>query len=153
MKTSFTREKAEKVISLLRKRLSKVGKFEVCGSYRRGKPILHDIDIVGSNPKIISVLEGLGEKVKGGDKQASVMIKGIQVDIIIATRDSWGSSILFSTGSASHNIWLRAEAKRRGLKLNRNGLWFGDVNVAKGDKEEGIYLHLGQRYHKPEERG
>ena len=156
MKKSFTRVQAENIVRPVIKRLKQFGKVEICGSYRRGKFIVNDIDIVGDNPKMILVLSKMGTPIMGGEKQTRVIRDGLQIDLIIAEKGAWGSSILFLTGSAKENVRLRAIAKGKGLKLNRNGLWDGESNVGKTLRkdltEEQIYTLLGEKYKKPEER-
>jgi len=152
MKKSFTRVQAENIVRPVIKRLKQLGKVEICGSYRRSKPIVNDIDVVGDNPKMIQALVKMGPPIINGKKQTRVIRDGLQIDLIIAEKGAWGSSILFFTGSSKENVRLRTIAKGKGLKLNRNGLWDGVKNIASECSEYEMYSLLRQNYKHPEER-
>ena len=91
-------------------------RIEIAGSIRRRKSDVGDIEIV-CIPRELQV--GLfGEKVydvnalyielkrngympfKGGDKYIACMKDGIQYDIFVATRETWGCIYMIRTGSA-----------------------------------------------------
>jgi DNA polymerase/3'-5' exonuclease PolX len=138
-------------IQMIEKYLGRViaEKHDVAGSYRRGKPISRDMDLVilhapftedsavtlvnrinGTNginringinsPKIIHVFA------RGSDKIGAIMQYGnkrLKIDIFAAQKDNYVPMLLFATGSAKFNIAMRAIAKRRGMLLNQHGLY------------------------------
>lgn len=57
----------------------------------------------------------------------------IQVDLRILPRESWGSGMMYFTGSKEHNIRLRERALKMGFSLNEWGLFVDDD--PKKDKE------------------
>ena len=156
MKNRILRVEAEQVMLPILTQLRKLGKVEVCGSYRRKCPDLGDIDLVGSKPEMIVELTRMGEVLNAGSRKAEVLIpyKGdkVQVDIYFATRAEWVPMIMFLTGSADENKRLRFIAKSKGWKLNQYGLWDGERCLSKGMSEEKIYALLGQEYKVPERR-
>jgi DNA polymerase/3'-5' exonuclease PolX len=116
----------------------------VCGSIRRKRPNVNDIDIVAiqktnyefGEPTLndsISVLDPngkkeaslLGKKAIGryalGDDIKRFYYKGIQVEIWLANERNFGTLSLIKTGSKEFNVRLAILAKQKGLKLFANG--------------------------------
>ncbi|MBA7502834.1 hypothetical protein ES706_01431 [subsurface metagenome] len=138
--------------------------IEIAGSIRRGKPVVHDIDMVLiEKPETWLVLSSMiasigritlnGNKIKSlwyGDKQS-----GIAIDIYIATPATWATLLLIRTGSKENNIRLASIAKRQGwhLKANGDGLFNEKGERIAGETEESIYEALGIPYQEPNERG
>jgi DNA polymerase (family 10) len=133
-------------------RLRKFGRVEVCGSYRREKEIIGDVDLVGDNPKMLQEISKIGEVKLGGDVYGRIMFRDLPIDLRITKKEAWGTSLMMWTGSKEENIRLRAIAKNKGLKLNEYGLWDKTKNKAKGKSEEQIYKLLGEKYLTPKER-
>lgn len=126
---------------------------EVCGSVRRAKPEVGDLDLV-----VAGELDWLREPacpwryVDGGDRKATIEFQGMQVNIVRAEPEEWGAALLYFTGPQQYNIAYRARAKRMGLKLNEHGLWRGEHRVA-GRTEEEVYQALGKEWKEPAMRG
>lgn len=109
-------------------------RIEVAGSIRRGKPDVHDIDIVciPISQAFYSMLGRLGN-VSGGPKIYKVEVFGDEgkiiisqgkpfcADIYIATEATWATMMLIRTGSAQHNIRLCKLAQSKGMKLHADG--------------------------------
>ena len=110
-------------------------KFKVCGSIRRKKPEVHDIDIVGilkpessyqfGDETIDATIERIHDKSKEkpvlGSKVKRFYYKGEKIDIYVADEKTFECLVLIRTGSAEHNIRLTTIAKQRGQKLYANG--------------------------------
>lgn len=134
-------------------------KIMIVGSIRRKKDPT-DIDIVcipkneRDKEKIVDFIK-TGKVREIGDKIVSSTIKGVQVDIYFATKDTWGSQILTYTGSSGYSIGLRVLAKKQGKLLNQYGLFDRDTHKLLASKTEAdIYKALGKsRVKPPEERG
>jgi DNA polymerase/3'-5' exonuclease PolX len=47
--------------------------------------------------------------------------RSIQVDVYLATAESWATLLLIRTGSAEHNIWMCGRARACGGKLHADG--------------------------------
>ena len=130
----------------------------LCGSARRGKKLLGDMDIVYVNrPQACGysmdtwLTEQFGLK-KNGKPQNVGLIQGVQVEFYPATIETWGTCILMWTGSMWNNIKLRKRAKKYGFKLSQHGLFDGDVNLAANKTECQVFELLNAKYLKPEER-
>ena len=152
-------ERAEKIAREVIKQLSPYcSHIELCGSIRRKKPLVHDIDLVliPSDPwNLHHEIMGLGQVRKSGSKIMQVMVGSTQVDIYIASEDTWATLLLIRTGSAENNRRLASLAKKRGWHLAASGDGLFDQNGKRiaGDSEESIYRALNLQYQKPEERG
>lgn len=137
-----------------------VEKIDVAGSIRRRKETVRDIDILvtSKNPKkVMEIFTTMPEVsrilAKGPTKSTVVLKNGIQADVRVMQRKSYGAALMYFTGSKEHNIKLREIAIRKGYKLNEYGLF--DRTSGKfvaGKSEEDVYKKLGMRYLKPEER-
>ncbi|MDD1660876.1 MAG: histidinol-phosphatase, partial [Methanomicrobiales archaeon] len=120
----MTRDRADAVVARVTSVLTP-GTFEVAGSYRRGKSTVGDIDIVSResprmvNPRLRPVAD---EIINEGEQKTSIRCLGERVDIRFTDQGSFGSMLIYLTGSKDFNIRLRAIAINRGLKLNEYGL-------------------------------
>lgn len=135
-----------------------VEKVVVAGSIRRRKETIGDIDILAISAKPARVMErflGLSfvAHVYGrGPTKTNVRLKnGLDVDLRVVPRESFGAALNYFTGSKDHNVVLRELAIKKRLKLNEYGLWKGKKMVA-GKTEEELYKALGLRYIEPEMR-
>lgn len=153
----ISRDKVPEIISKVSGEFGKY--FEevlICGSYRRGKAEVGDIDIVVVVDKNMLMEFGMMFKKKYNVPwtyvKKSILVDSIQVEInICIDRVYLGAMVLYATGSGGFNARMRLRAAERGLKLNRYGLWKGSVRVA-GSTEEGIFKVLGFPWTEPSER-
>ena len=147
---------ADRIINQLKEH-SAVERISVCGSTRRMKETVGDIDILatGKNLEIIEAfvnLPNVKEVLWKGTKKATVIVEeGEQVDLRVIEPDSYGSALQYFTGSKAHNIHLRTICLKLGLKLNEYGLFKGEEKIA-GRTEEEIYSALGMDTPPPELR-
>ena len=131
---------------------------EVCGSLRRKKEIVRDIDLlVGSSdwrgvselfksmPQVQEVI------VEGPTKTSCRLFSGIEADLRVVSPESFPSAFIYFTGSKEHNVKLRGIAKKRGLKLNEYGL-FEDEEALPCRDEASVYRTLGLSFIPPELR-
>ncbi|MFB3092423.1 MAG: PHP domain-containing protein [Dehalococcoidia bacterium] len=127
----------------------------------RWEETIGDIDLVGtssSSPEAVSealvAIPGLQEVLGQGPKKTSVVLEsGIQVDLRIGEKDSFGALLQYFTGSQQHNIRLRELANRQGLSLNEYGittLETGELEVFSNEAD--FYGRLGLPYIPPELR-
>lgn len=135
-----------------------VKNIEICGSLRRKKDTIKDIDILIASTKpelVINKFVNLKEvkKVLGkGTTRASVILNNkIRVDIRVVNPDEWGSALQYLTGSKDHSINLRKLAIEKGLKLSEYGVFRGNKRIA-SKTEQAVYNALGLRLIPPEER-
>ncbi len=87
-----------------------------------------------------------------GKTKSSVILKnGMQIDLRVVKKESFGAALHYFTGSKEHNIKIRDIAKKRGLKVNEYGL-FKEEKMLAGESEEEIYDYLGYQFIPPEMR-
>ncbi len=130
------------------------------GSYRRWKETVGDLDILVACTDASSVMDrfvkhpDIAEVVsKGETKSTVVLASGLQVDIRVLDKRSFGSALQYFTGSKSHNVALRERARRMGLKISEYGVFRekGEVWIA-GEREEDVYRAVGLPWIPPELR-
>jgi DNA polymerase (family X) len=134
------------------------GEVVVAGSFRRRKETVGDLDIVVTAKDGKSVTDHfvaydeVGEVVSHGTTRASAILKaGLQVDLRVVPRESYGAALHYFTGSKAHNIAVRTLAQERGLKLNEYGIFRGDEPIG-GRTEEEVFRAAGLPYIEPELR-
>ena len=165
--------KAKEVYEKL-KCLKEVERIDYCGSLRRMKETIGDVDflVVSQKPQIVVKedkpssspftaarvmdffvsLPGIIKIWGKGTTKASVRtINGFDMDIRVVPKRSYGSALQYFTGSKEHNIVTRKIAIDKGLKLSEYGLFRGSKMIA-GENEEGIYKILGMDWMPPEMR-
>jgi DNA polymerase (family X) len=135
-----------------------VGFVEVCGSIRRRKEIVRDIDILATaedwgalSKRFVAFPEVEEVLVEGETKTSCRLHSGINVDLRVVHKESLPSALVYFTGGKEHNVRLRGIAKDRGLKLNEYGL-FRDDRKAALENEAALYEALGLSYVPPELR-
>ncbi len=150
---------AEGIVEKLKEN-SPVDKILICGSIRRMKETIGDIDILvtSKNPgKVMDAFVNLPEVkeilIKGETKTSILTFENLQVDLRVVEPGSFGAAIQYFTGSRQHNIHLRELAIKKGLKINEYGVF--DLNTNKkiaGETEESVYEALGLQWIPPEMR-
>ena len=135
-----------------------VERLTVAGSMRRWKETVGDIDILSAAKDPAALLTAftkmpnVSRVLARGETKSSVQISsGMQVDLRVVPKESYGAALCYFTGSKEHNVALRELAIKKGLKLNEYGLWKGKKQVA-GATEEEVYKALGLEYIEPELR-
>ncbi len=133
---------------------------EVAGSLRRGKETIGDIDLLCQAPArsaqaIIQAFTrspAVQRVLAEGETKGSVVLEGgMQADLRVVEKGSFGAAWMYFTGSKDHNIAMRERAIKKGMKLNEYGLFRGSRRVA-GANEKGIYTALGLDFIEPELR-
>ena len=120
---------AEALVAELR-RVSKVSTVDIAGSYRRCRETIGDIDIVVTAPSNAAVkqrfagYDEVAQIVAQGDTRATVILNcGLQVDLRVVERHSYGAALTHFTGSREHNIALRKRARNRGQGSEAERIW------------------------------
>jgi DNA polymerase (family X) len=131
---------------------------EVAGSCRRRKETVGDLDVLAiaedsegamdclaKHPLVGSVLA------RGETKQRVRLKSGLELDLRVVPKESFGAALQYFTGSKEHNVAVRKRAVELGLKVNEYGVFRGEDRVA-GATEEEVYQALGLAYIPPELR-
>ena len=149
--------------------LDPVSRVEVCGSIRRWKDTIGDVDLLVASDEREPILDAFVDwpavdaTIEAGTGKASVRANGTRVDLRVVDDAEFGAALQYFTGSKAHNVEVRNRAIDRGLKLNEYGLFdVSDVDdpdagqrvgerVA-GETEDGVYEALGMDPVPPELR-
>lgn len=152
---------AEQIVTPLYEELKKVKDVEdiaIAGSYRRRAETVGDVDILVATEKSPAVMDEFVryddvQKVlaEGGTKASVLLRGGLQVDLRVVSKKSFGAALHYFTGSKSHNIAVRIMGLKRKLKINEYGVFRGKKMIA-GRTEEGVYKQVGLPYIEPELR-
>lgn len=154
------------VIAAALRRVPGLGRLEVCGSLRRRKETVGDLDflVTAKDPgAVMDAFVGLPQvqKVIGrGDTKASVVVQVItptgrrivlNADLRVVAADQFPFALNYFTGSKEHNVRLRQLAIDRGLRLNEYALAGADGGVRCADEAD-LYRALGMDFVEPELR-
>ncbi len=160
---------AEKLIEHI-KPVKGVEKITPAGSLRRGRETVGDLDILITGTACENNAErsaladhvlkfpGILEVLAKGENKVSFRLRGgMQVDVRLLPRDSFGAAMQYFTGSKTHNVSLRQRAIRMGYTLNEYGLAKLEEDgsagkIAASKTEEEIYKKLKLAYIPPEMR-
>jgi len=142
-----------------------VSRAEVCGSFRRGKETVHDLDFLVSTrqpEQVIADFVALPqiEKVivQGGTKASVYAPNGVQCDLRAVSGAEFPFALNYFTGSKEHNVVMRQRALDRGLSLNEYGFTPTEAGASLSAEiqeihdEREIYRALGLDYIEPELR-
>ena len=162
---------ADKVIQPLKSN-PYLQKISACGSLRRMKETVRDIDIlvVSDNPdKIMDAFLRLplvkDVRAKGPTKSSVITKEGAQIDLRVVKEKNFGAALIYFTGSKNFNIKLRQLAIKKKLKINEYGVFKvsavgGSASGGKGNQEaylcgeseEEVFASLGLQFIQPELR-
>ena len=145
----------------------KVDSVTPAGSLRRGKETVGDLDLLLTLPAAKHSqkdIDAIAEHIlkypaieqilaRGENKVSFRLANGMQVDVRLLEKESFGAALLYFTGSKEHNVALRGLANKMGYTLNEYALSTlkGERRVA-GRTEEEIYAKLKLDYIPPELR-
>jgi DNA polymerase (family 10) len=98
---------------------------DYAGSLRRCRATVRDIDLVAASTEPTAVMAAFAThpelarvEAQGETKLAAVTHTGLGLDLRIVAPESYGDLLQHFTGSAEHNVALRAHAQRRGYKIS-----------------------------------
>jgi len=134
---------------------------QFAGSLRRRRETVGDLDIlVASDPEYATsimdawasmpeVAEILG---KGETKTTVVLSNGLQADLRVVPKESFGAALQYFTGSKDHNVAMRTIAVKLGLKVSEYGVFDAKGKSIAGETEEDVYDAIGLAWMAPELR-
>ncbi len=157
-------EAAEKVIEWL-KNFPGIEVVIPAGSLRRGRETVGDIDLLATGPACEEAVVAAAVEhtaayppivdilAKGQNKVSFRLRSGLQVDVRLLPRASYGAALQYFTGSKMHNVAVRQRALKQGYTLSEYALArLEDGSVVAGATEEDIYAALGMDWIAPELR-
>lgn len=150
---------AQRLVAALRE-LPEVQEVAYCGSLRRFRETIGDLDVVVASDDAARVMDHFAtlpivdEIIVRGETKTSVSTrKGLQIDLRVVKRAQLGAALLYFTGSKAHNIKLRQRALERGYTLNEYALEeIGTGRVVASETEAAIYEALGLPFIPPSMR-
>jgi DNA polymerase (family 10) len=149
---------AEELKIRLKTELDVINRIEVAGSLRRMKSTIGDIDILvtsedpGKVADYFISMNDVREILGKGKTKCSIILKNdLQADLRLIEEKSYGSALLYFTGSKDHNIQLRKIAINNSYKLSEYGLFKNEKQIA-GKTENEVYGKLGMKFIPPELR-
>jgi DNA polymerase (family 10) len=160
-------DEAQKLIAYISKAGEPVESVTLAGSFRRGRETVGDLDLlvtmrpghdrqkdVDTVAKHILKYSGIDQKLAHGENKVSVQLgNGLQVDVRLLEKESFGAALLYFTGSKAHNVALRGRALDMGWTLNEYALTtVKGGRVVASKTEEEIYSKLKLEYIEPELR-
>jgi DNA polymerase (family 10) len=150
---------AETLVAALRA-FPDVERADAAGSIRRRRSTTRDIDLVVASDEPEAVLERFAThqavattEQHGSTKLVAHLQSGLSVDVRVVPPEAYGNLLQHSTGSAAHNVALRARAQKMGLKVSE----YHVEETATGLRhtcatEEQVYALLGLPWIPPELR-
>lgn len=166
-KQRIPREEIDSYNQRLHANLDPMGiEFQICGSYRRGRPDSGDIDILVKYKQIdngMSFMDTLAQAVEikfvlsSGPKK----LLGIgqprslhrRIDIEVCQPQEYPFALLYFTGSANFNKRIREHCLERNWKLNEKSLVKGSLaSLCQAKDEKEVFELLEMDYMTPEQR-
>jgi DNA polymerase (family 10) len=143
-----------------------VRRVQLCGSLRRRRETVKDVDIVASADDGPAVMErfvklpGVHQVVAQGPTKSTVTLASsdgdrkrvlLNADLRVVRDEQFASAIHHFTGSKEHNVALRSRGQHAGFKINEYELTGPGGPIAVKDETE-FYRALGLDYIPPELR-
>jgi DNA polymerase (family 10) len=143
-----------------------IRRLEVCGSLRRRKETINDLDILVSADNSGPIMDcfvglpGVSQVVGKGETKSSVVIEldlgrgrrvAMNADLRVVRDEQFPFALHYFTGCKEHNVGVRARAQEYGLKLNEYEL-VGTDRIAACKEEADIFRALDLDYIPPELR-
>jgi DNA polymerase (family 10) len=155
---------AEKLIAYLRA-FPGLDTIEPAGSLRRGRETVGDLDILVTGPACAedavqaavdytAAYPPIANLIAKGQNKVSFNLRsGLQVDVRLLPKGSYGAALQYFSGSKMHNVAVRQRALKRGYTLSEYALArVEDGSFVAGGSEEEIYAALGLDWIPPELR-
>jgi DNA polymerase (family 10) len=135
----------------LRRGKETIGDLDLLVTMRPGHDKQKDVDAVAAH---ILKYPGIDQELAHGENKVSFILGGgLQVDVRLLEKKSFGAALMYFTGSKAHNVALRGRANDMGWTLNEYALTtVKGGKVVAGKTEEEIYSKLKLAYIEPELR-
>ena len=137
-----------------------VDRCEIAGSLRRYAETAKDIDLVASTAAPAEVVDAFvaydwvaSVEQRGETKVTCIAHDGTRVELRMVAPGTFGNLLQHLTGSKAHNVALREDAVRRGLKVSEYGVEEVEAGeLLQTDDEHAVYERLGMAWIPPELR-
>jgi DNA polymerase (family 10) len=141
-------------------------RMELCGSLRRRRETIHDIDILVSSDDPAPLMERfvslpqVVQVIGQGDTKASIVVSNdapggkrilMNADLRVVRDEQFPFALHYFTGNKEHNRAMRARAQALDLKLNEYEL-AGPERTIRCKTEADLYKAFGMAYIPPEMR-
>ncbi len=148
------------------RKMPEVQRIELCGSLRRRRETIKDVDILVSSAKPAPIMErfvklpGVVQVIGTGETKTSVVLdvgapgrqQLINADLRVVSDAQFPFALHHFTGSKEHNITMRSRAQDKfGLKISEYSIE-GDHKSIKVKDEAELFKALGLAYIPPEMR-
>lgn len=143
-------------------------RVSMAGSFRRGKEVVKDLDLLASSSQPKEVMDyfislpSVIETVNHGETKSSVLLEeGLACDLRVVSDKEYPYALHHFTGSKEHNIAMRQRAIERDMKMSEWGLFQITQSSKKSEPieelipcktEEDIFNKLDLDYIPPELR-
>ena len=152
-------QQGNQYVDYLKKQLG-IDQISIAGSLRRRKETIGDIDILVSSSDPKSIMDAFTDytlvdevMLKGKTKTSVRLNDGIQVDLRVVEKKSFGSALQYFTGSKEHNVLVRSLALKNDMKLNEYGVFSKETDeYLAGKNEKEVYETIGLSFIPPELR-
>jgi len=158
-------ETAAERITLYLKDFPGIDTVTPAGSLRRGRDTVGDLDILVTGPACeedvvadavtyTAAYPAIANLIaKGANKVSFNLRTGLQVDVRLLPKKSYGAALQYFTGSKMHNVSIRQRALKRGYTLSEYSLArLDDGSQVAAATEEEIYSALDLAWIPPELR-
>jgi DNA polymerase (family X) len=158
-------ETAAERLTLYLKDFSGVESVTPAGSLRRGRDTVGDLDMLVTGPaceedvvsaavEYTAAYPPIAQLIaKGQNKVSFNLSTGLQIDVRLLPRASFGAALQYFTGSKMHNVTVRQRALKRGYTLSEYALArLDDGTQVAAATEEDIYRALDLDWIPPELR-
>lgn len=134
---------------------------DYAGSLRRRSETVGDLDILVAADKehapsimdAFATAPGVVELLGKGETKTSVILDGgMQADLRVVPRESWGAAMQYFTGSKDHNVAMRTIAVKKKLKVSEYGVFDESGKKLAGEDEAEVYEAIGLTWMAPELR-
>jgi DNA polymerase (family X) len=158
-------EIAAERLTLYLKEFEGIESVTPAGSLRRGRDTVGDLDMLVTGPaceedivsaavEYTAAYPPIAELIARGQNKVSFRLRtGLQVDVRLLPRASFGAALQYFTGSKMHNVTIRQRALKRGYTLSEYALArLDDGTQVAAATEEDIYRALDLDWIPPELR-
>jgi DNA polymerase (family X) len=140
-------DKRVAVVGSVRRMQDTVGGLDVLAGRETADEAERVVDIIANLPNLVQVRD------RGSDEVSVQLYGGIEVRLMIVPPETWGSALVWYTGSRAHVARLEELARARGWRLSPFGLEDDATGqLLEREREVAIYERLGLAWVPPELR-